>query len=89
MMVGMNHPGQPVVELRCELVHAAGVEEPCPGPPCAFWDAAHGCVVAGLRPEFGANSALVHLLLGLRDALGGRRAPPGSAAGDRRVKGDR
>jgi hypothetical protein len=58
---------EPTIDVRCELAHAAGVEEPCPGPACPLWDTADGCVLGGLRSDFGSNPDLVYLLLGMRD----------------------
>ncbi len=61
---------QPPVATRCELSHAVGLHEDCPGRACPFWDVADGCILGGVRPELAQNPELTYLLLGLRDRLG-------------------
>jgi hypothetical protein len=55
---------------RCELAHAAGLEETCPGESCALFELGAGCVIGGLRPELAGNPELVSVLLALRERLG-------------------
>lgn len=72
-MAAMMRPKlQPELTVRCELAHAAGLEdEACPGPACAYWDEPGGCALASLRADLGGNPELTHMLLGLRERLGG------------------
>jgi hypothetical protein len=63
---------QPTSTQRCELAHAAGLDEVCPGQTCAFWEDGRGCVLGGLKPELARNPSLVALLIGLREQLGPR-----------------
>ena len=55
----------------CELSHAAGREEQCPGGQCPFWGEDR-CAIAGLRPDLQGNPGLVELLLDLRADLAGQ-----------------
>lgn len=74
---------EPIV---CELSHAAGRVEDCPGARCPFWADAR-CAIAGLRSDFERNPALVEVLLDLRADLAGQEPrsmfrlihPPGLA----------
>ena len=54
----------------CELAHAAGLEETCPGESCGLFEVGAGCVIGGLRPELARNPELVSVLLALRERLG-------------------
>jgi hypothetical protein len=61
------------VEPRdCQIQHALGRVEPCPGEPCPFW-LDEACVVAGLRADLGTTPGLPGLLLRIRDELGAGR----------------
>jgi hypothetical protein len=65
----MLFPHQPSSTSRCELSHAAGLSEGCPGLECTYWDDGHGCILGGLRPELGKHPDLVSLLMGIREQL--------------------
>jgi hypothetical protein len=66
----MQFPRQSTSTRLCELSHAAGIAEACPGPECAYWEDGQGCILGGLRPELGKNPELVSLLMGIREQLG-------------------
>ena len=68
----MLFPLLPMKTQPCELAHAAGLDEPCPGQTCAFWEDERGCVLGGVRPELATNPELVSLLIGIREQLAPR-----------------
>ena len=63
--VSMPPMNEPRNDRMCDLARSTGLEEPCPGEPCAFWGD-DGCSLAGLRTDLACNRALGSLLLGLR-----------------------